>query len=85
MNLKLWEQVHALELKIRIETSNHKREEKQFRKKLVRVSKYLDMAGQKPKRLRELLQDSSVQQSQVESAVEQQSLTSDDETDRADE
>ena len=45
LNLKLWEQVHSLELKIRIENNHRKREEKQFRKKLVRLSKYLEMAG----------------------------------------
>ena len=55
LNLKLWEQVHSLELKIRIENTQRKREHKQFRNKLVRLSKYLDMAGYKPKKLRETL------------------------------
>ena len=57
LNIKLWEQVHSLELKIRIENSQQKREEKQFRKKLVRLSKYLQMTGCNPKQLQQSLQD----------------------------
>lgn len=55
LNLKLWEQVHSLELKIRLENNNRKREEKQFRKKLVRLSKYLDLTNTTPKKLRQSL------------------------------
>ena len=45
LNVKLWQQVHSLELKIRLEAAQRKRDEKQFRKKLVRLSKYLSMVG----------------------------------------
>ena len=55
LNVKLWEQVHSLELKIKIENSARKREEKQFRKKLVRLSKYLELNAYQPKQVKSAL------------------------------
>mmetsp|Transcript_11698 Transcript_11698/g.15881 ORF Transcript_11698/g.15881 Transcript_11698/m.15881 type:complete len:98 (+) Transcript_11698:52-345(+) len=57
LNLKLWQQVHSLELKIRLENSHRKREEKQFRKKLVRLSKYLELKGMTAKKIKSALHD----------------------------
>ena len=67
LNVKLWEQVHSLELKIKIENNARKREEKQFRKKLVRLSKHLHINGHQPKQVRLALQEACEESVQTES------------------
>ena len=85
LNLKLWEQVHALELKIRLESSHRKREEKQFRKKLVRLSKYLALTGSTPKKLRSALQNACQESLNASSCTESNRLQDEDGSSSSDE
>ena len=51
INSQLWERVHSLELQANLIISKKKRDQKQFKKQLVRISKYLDLAGLTPQQV----------------------------------
>lgn len=45
LNSELWDQAHDLEFKLLQQIQEKKRTEKKFAKRLVRLSKYLDLKG----------------------------------------
>ena len=55
INSQLWQRVHTLELQANLLISKKKREQKQFKKQLVRISKYLDLSGKTPLQVAESL------------------------------
>ena len=56
MNLKLWERANTLEMKINQEITNKKRDNKDFKKKLIRLAKHLELKGLTPDELKEKLE-----------------------------
>ena len=61
LNSELWDKAHELEFRLLKEVSEKKRNEKLFAKRLLRLSKYLDLKGVSGSELQGLLkqQDSS--------------------------
>ena len=45
VNLELWERVHKFEFLLEQELGKKEKDERRFRRKLVRLAKYLDMRG----------------------------------------
>jgi len=56
LNLKLWERANTLEMKINQEITNKKRDNKDFKKKLIRLAKHLELKGLTPDELKEKLE-----------------------------